>query len=183
MLIAIGTTNEAKIRALCNALKAIGETLQNDRFKDCIVRGIKCDSQVANQPLCEQDTQKGAMNRAIQALHDCTEAEFGVGIESGLQNINDRWFESGWIVVVNRHGKMGFGSSNRYEIRPVLMELIQRGLELSEAVQQITGLKEVKSTLGMSGVITNGIVNRDDSYRDAILFAFAPFVSDTRMWK
>jgi inosine/xanthosine triphosphatase len=183
MIVAVGTTNEAKLRAVKDALHSIGNVIKDDRFKEIIVKGIKCDSLVSNQPLSEQDTQTGAMNRATQAIELCIEADFGIGIESGLENIHNRWFESGWVVVTDRQGNLGFGSSNRYEIRSSIMHLIQNGLELSEAIERITGLEKVKTTLGMSGVITNGIIKRDDSYRDAILFAFSPFVSDDRLWQ
>jgi hypothetical protein len=27
----------------------------------------------------------------------------GVGLEGGVQKVGDKWFESGWIAVVDRH--------------------------------------------------------------------------------
>jgi non-canonical (house-cleaning) NTP pyrophosphatase len=53
---------------------------------------------------------KGAMNRAKHALEHVVDADYGtvplnqgVGIESGLCCIDGRWFESGWIVTVDRN--------------------------------------------------------------------------------
>jgi inosine/xanthosine triphosphatase len=181
-LFAVGTTNNAKIRAVEGALLLLQQKTNDPRFQRIQVQGIQCSSQVSAQPLDTQETLQGAMNRAKQA-QILSNAEFGIGIESGLERIQDRWFECGWICVQDRQGNLGFGSSNRYEIREPLMERIRQGKELSTAIEELTGLDHVKTTLGMSGVITHGIVNRDDSYRDALLFAFAPFVSDPRLWK
>jgi inosine/xanthosine triphosphatase len=178
---AVGTTNEAKIRAVERALSLLQQKTKDPRFQQITVKGVHCSSQVSAQPLDTQETLQGAINRAKQA-QILVNAEFGIGIESGLECIQDRWFECGWICVQDRQGNVGFGSSNRYEIREALMERIRQGKELSTAIEELTGLEHVKTTLGMSGVITHGIVNRDDSYRDALLFAFSPFVSDPRLW-
>ena len=170
MIVAVASLNEAKINAVREALSHLSTQ----------VFGIECSSGVSPQPMNEEETMKGAMNRARIASQ---QADYGVGIESGLSMINGRTFESGWVCVVTKEGQVGLASSNRYEIRKPVLELIEQGLELSEAIEQLTGLSDIKTQKGMSGVITNGIINRSDSYRDAVLLAFAPFLSDQRLWK
>jgi non-canonical (house-cleaning) NTP pyrophosphatase len=80
---------------------------------------------------------------------------------------------------------MGLASSNRYEIRSALKDILDQGLELSEAVEMLTGKTHVKTTLGMSGIITGGAIDRSESYRDAIILAFSPFTASSdvlRLW-
>ncbi|KAJ3327935.1 hypothetical protein HDU91_004233, partial [Kappamyces sp. JEL0680] len=137
-----------------------------------------------DQPLSEEETIQGAVNRAKQALAAAGSADFGVGIESGISKIGSRYFEGGWVCVVHRHSaEMGLASSNRYEIRPKIQSLLEQGLELSQAIEHLTGLTHVKSTLGMSGVISNGSIDRTASYVDAVVLAFGPFVSNKCLWE
>jgi non-canonical (house-cleaning) NTP pyrophosphatase len=86
--------------------------------------------------------------------------------------------------VFNQNLK-GYGSSNRYEVGQALVDKIKNGMELSEAIETLLSIPNgtIKSSKGMSGIITNGIIDRSDSYVDAAIFSFAPFVSDLRLWK
>lgn len=58
---------------------------------------------------------EGAINRAKSALK-LSSGDFGVGLEGGLHQIGERWFESGWIAVVDKQGTIGLGSSGRFEV-------------------------------------------------------------------
>jgi inosine/xanthosine triphosphatase len=175
MKIAVGTTNEAKMRSVRIALDKLGFAYT--------LEGVKVDSKVNAQPLSEDETIKGAITRAKETSKEIKGTEYTIGIESGIQKINQKYFECGWICVIQTFDeKIGLASSNRYEVSNVLMEKINSGLELSAAIEGILGLENVGSSTGMSGIITNGLINRDDSYVDAIILAFAPFVSNKKLW-
>lgn len=186
-----GTENAAKIASVKRALEKIQGNYSQEKvvkssrleWEKLTVVGVKTSSGVSDQPKDEHETIQGAKNRALAALQSDESADFGIGIESGLSRVGDLSFEGGWIVVVDKKGEMGLASSNRYELRkPILDILSVKGKELSDAVTMLTGLTEVKSTLGMSGVISNGLIDRSDSYIDAVILAFGPFLSDGRLW-
>jgi inosine/xanthosine triphosphatase len=173
MILVVGTTNQAK---LTSVLSAVGKLSSKDtKFKSPIIKGIACSSGVAAQPLCEATTQRGAINRAQEAMKKVPGCDYGIGIESGVMQINDRYFEGGWVAIVDQSGKISLASSNRYELSPKIMNQIKNGKELSEAVEHLTNYKDVKTSLGMSGVITLGLIDRAESYVDAVLLAFGQF--------
>jgi inosine/xanthosine triphosphatase len=188
MKIAVGTVNSAKIESVRKALEKIKATAQEKKglsfdVKEIDIIGIKTESGVNAQPLDEQETIAGAMNRAKAALESGNrDFDFGIGIESGISKVGEKVFEGGWVVIIDRKGEIGLASSNRYELRSPIMNILNQGKELSEAVESLTGLSEVKTTLGMSGVISNGIIDRSDSYVDAVILGFGPFLSDHRLW-
>ena len=192
MKVVCGTENVAKIASVKRALEKIQGIYSQEKgvksskleWEELIVVGVKTSSGVSDQPKDEHETIQGAKNRALAALQSDESADFGIGIESGISKVGDQSFEGGWIVVVDKKGEMGLASSNRYELRkPILDILSVDGKELSDAVSMLTGITDVKSTLGMSGVISNGLIDRSDSYVDAAILAFGPFLSDERLWR
>ena len=180
--IAVGTTNKAKIQSVQNALDKIA--LANPEFANFKVVGCNVTTTVEKQPMSDLQSLEGANQRALAALESVTQSDYAVGIESGLNEIDSKWFESGWIVCISRlSAEKGIASSDRYEIRPKIVDLIKSGLELSEAIEQVLEVKGVRSNSGFSGLITNGVIDRTDSYVNAIILAFGPFISDSRIWQ
>ena len=77
MVIAVGSTNEAKILA-------VKEVLQGSaHFPNVDVVGLAAGSDVSDQPISLQETIQGAKNRARNAFNQCA-CKYSFGIESGL---------------------------------------------------------------------------------------------------
>ena len=49
-------------------------------------------------------------------------------------------------------------------------------------MDEMTQLTDVRSNQGAMGVVTNGILHRDECYVHGVIFAFAPFLSDSKFW-
>lgn len=73
MRVAIGSKNPAKINAVKNV------------FKDEII-SVDAESGVSEQPMSDEETIKGAINRAIQAA-ELGEAEIGIGLEGASSKL------------------------------------------------------------------------------------------------
>ena len=82
--IAVGTSSEQKIGYLKEALDEIGIEAE------IIPSGVK--SGVSDQPITEEETQTGSMNRARAAFEN-TDVDFGIGIEIGYHKNKDEDFE------------------------------------------------------------------------------------------
>jgi inosine/xanthosine triphosphatase len=95
MKIAVGSENPTKIEAVKNAFTIVWPEESWD------VTGHNVGSDISDQPMSDEESIQGAKNRARKAL-ELTKADFGVGLEGGLQQIGEYWFDSGWIVVVNK---------------------------------------------------------------------------------
>ena len=180
--IAVGTTNPAKIKSVQIAFNKISKVKL--KFKEFQIIGTNVSTTVKSQPMSDEESLRGATERANAALLAVDEADFAIGIESGLHQTAGKWFESGWIVCVCRNSdEVGIASSDRYEIRAKIIDLIQSGLELSTAIEKVLQIEGVAVTSGFSGLITNGIIDRTDSYVNAIVLALGPFCSNPRIWQ
>ncbi|KAH9267514.1 inosine/xanthosine triphosphatase [Batrachochytrium salamandrivorans] len=130
----LGTTNAAKLRASQMACSQIFAS------HTVVVEGISVESGVSDQPLSDIETIQGAKTRAKAALEARPDAHYALGIEGGAQQIGDRWFEAGWIAVLDHNGQIGLGSSGRYELSEVVMKKLLAGQELADVIDELSGL-------------------------------------------
>ncbi|HYI24438.1 MAG TPA: inosine/xanthosine triphosphatase, partial [Thermomicrobiales bacterium] len=103
-------------------------------------------------------------------------ADYGVGIESGLTEIDGTWFSTGWVVIADATGREGISSSM---IRPVPLPsvaLVHQGFELGEANDRVFGKTNSKQDTGLIGLLTNNLLTREGVFRDAIISALARFL-------
>ncbi|TSC76887.1 MAG: NTPase [Parcubacteria group bacterium Gr01-1014_31] len=169
MRVIVGSNNPVKQAAVQDAFNKV--------WPDEVVR-VECaaaPSGVADQPMSSDESIRGALARANFALrqHD---ADFGVGLEGGVQSIGTRWFSMGWAVVVDRNGRLGVGSSFQVPLPPAIVARLQRGDELGAVDDELFGMTNSKQQQGYFGLITNGRLTRTVGYRDAVIAALAPFL-------
>jgi non-canonical (house-cleaning) NTP pyrophosphatase len=69
-----------------------------------------------------------------------------------------------------------FGRSGGIEVaEAVAEEVLHRGTELSIAIDRFAGEVGIRDAQGAWGVLSGNLVTRQDSFRLAVLTAFAPF--------
>ncbi|MFW6097594.1 MAG: DUF84 family protein, partial [Chloroflexota bacterium] len=74
MLVAVGSTNPAKLEAVREAVVQV--------WSQAEVRGVAVASGVSEMPMSDEECLTGARNRA-QAARMALEADVGVGLEGG----------------------------------------------------------------------------------------------------
>lgn len=170
MLIAVGSTNPVKINA---ARIAFEKVFPNETIE---VVGGNISSGVSNQPTGDKETILGATNRAKKVLEEL-HADFGVGEEGGMNEVEGKWFETGWCVVIDKKGAVGIGSAIRMEVPPELLHHINGGeKELGVATDIAFGTIESGKNAGFFGLMTNGQIDRTTAYADGIIAALTRFL-------
>ena len=84
--------------------------------------------------------------------------------------------EGGWVVVVDRKGQEGIGSSARLAVPPQMVELVLKGMELGDAVDAIFHQQNSKQSQGHFGLMTKNMITRTKAYSDGVLTALARFI-------
>lgn len=141
--------------------------------------GVEVASGVAAQPLGDEETMRGAVNRAQAALAaGPAEAELGVGLEGGVVEIGGALYCCAWCAVVDRAGRVGLASTGRCELPPRIAELILRdGMELGEANDLVFGRVNSKHGEGAVGILTGGRIDRAAFYAPAVTMAMVRFLT------
>lgn len=173
MKIVVGSTNKAKIRAAQLAVDKL--------FPGTKVSGMEVDSGVSNQPKSAEESLQGAINRAENAMEK-TKADYTIGMEGGMYKIGKRWFESGWIAVVDKKDKIGLGTSAHWQVSDKISRELLAGKELREVVTELSGKPNIYQEEGVMGLITSNHLPRDLAYSHGIIFAFGPFISEPIFW-
>lgn len=168
MIVAVGSTNFTKIGPVRNIF--------SKHFQDIEVVGVKVKSGVPEQPMDNNQMYLGALTRAKLALKRVKGADFGVGIEGGLQEHSYGWFESSIVVIVNKKGDIGIGASGGLILPKKIMEKIHSGKNLEQAVDELFGTTKIGEGIGMFGVMTKEVVTRATGVEHGVAFALSRFL-------
>ena len=126
---------------------------------------------------------KGARHRAEALIRSARRSHkpwrYFVGLEGGLEVLQDdrarRVFLESWAYVSD--GTCGYyGRSGSIEVPAELAhEVLERGFDLSDAIDRFAGAVGVRDGLGAWGILSQELIPRDESFRLAVITAFAPF--------
>ena len=167
--IIVASKNPVKINASREAFKLI---FPNQEFE---IEGVAADSGVSNQPKGDE-TYLGALNRVNNLLKDY-KADFFVGIEGGIEDVNDEVSVFAWAVVKDVSGKLGKGKSGTFMLPAKVAELINQGKELGEAADLVFHRHNVKQGDGTIGILTRNIIDRTKYYVEAVIYALIPHIN------
>ena len=169
MKVVVGSTNPVKIEATKRAFKKVWPQ------KKWEIVGIEVSSGVSHQPMTDKEAVKGARNRAKEALK-IIRADFGVGLEGGLQEFEGNWFDTGWIVVIDKKGKEGIGSTIRMQNAPKTIKMVQVGMELGHVDDIVFKVKNSKQGDGHFGLMSKNAVTRTEAYTEGVISALVRFI-------
>ncbi|GBD20276.1 Non-canonical purine NTP phosphatase [bacterium HR28] len=130
---------------------------------------VAVPSGVRAQPLSDEETVAGALARARAARSE-TDADFGIGLESGVApGPLGRWYVVSWAVVVDREERLGIGGAERFPLPDQLAQRVLAGLDLATALTVTFGTASRES--GAVAVLTRGRRDRVELLAIALLHA------------
>lgn len=169
MIVAIGSTNPTKVEAARRAAAKV--------WPDCRVIPAPVVSGVGEQPMSDDETIRGAVNRARAALAAVDGASIGMGVEGGVQDTPHGLFVGGWAAVVDRDGCLGIGAGGRVLLPVAIAQRIRAGEELGPVMDDFSGRRNIKHGEGAIGVFTAGLIERTAALEVALTYALARFIT------
>ena len=194
MKIDVGSTNPVTVGAV--------EAAFRQYYPECEVVGVAVASGVSAQPTSEKETMNGARQRAYAALESDPGAEYGVGLEGGVTDIDPttpnwtgmrgargKMFECAWVCVVksktqnsksqtrDKEFDEGLGGGLYFELPQHVAERIRAGGELGPIMDELAGENDIKQKMGAIGLFSAGRLDRKAAYVHLVLQALIKFVS------
>lgn len=167
--IVVASTNPVKIKS---TLLGFQEMFPQQQFT---AAGISTDSQVSDQPMGDEETFTGALNRVQAAQKAQPNADFWVGIEGGnILHPNGDMEVMAWIIVLDKRG-IGKARTAGFFLPPQIIKLVQQGYELGHADDIVFGVDNSKQTSGSTGLLTDNVMNRTRFYLPTVILALIPF--------
>ncbi len=167
--IILASNNPVKVKATINGFNKM---FQGEDFE---VETRHSHSGVGAQPMTDRDTLLGAMNRAASVNREFPEADYWVGIEGGVQEIDGDLAAFAWIVIKSTTQESK-GRTGTFFLPPAVARLVQGGKELGDADDIVFGRINSKRENGAIGILTNNVIDRAGLYEQAVVLALVPFL-------
>ena len=182
IIVAVGSARRPKLNAVREALAIFGPILDsNAQFE---VVGQEVPSGVSHTPISRAELMAGARFRARELAKLAQERgeswKYFVGLEGGLDVVEENGarlvFLQSWAYVLDETGRGAYGQSGAVQMPNALAaEVIERGTELSIAIDVYAGEQGIRDAQGAWGVLTQNLITRQEAFRVAVVSAFAPF--------
>ena len=169
MKVAVGSKNPVKIKSVQLAFEQVWP---GEKFEFI---GVDVDSGISNQPMSDNECILGAKNRAKNAIK-IADADFGVGLEGGIQKHNENYFSVGWVCVVDKNNNEGIGSGVKTMIVPAIAKMVEGGMELGVADDIFFKKHDSKQGDGYVGIMTNNAISRVEGFKHGVICALARFI-------
>lgn len=169
MKIIVASQNPVKINAVQQGFQ---KAFPQEVF---VFEAVSATSNVSDQPQTNDETFKGAWNRAENASELILDADFWVGLESGVHAINDELTAFSWVIIKSRDNHFGKGKTLTFFLPPAIIKLMQEGNDLGKADDIVFGRTNSAQEAGAIGLLTNNVITRTSYYADAVVIALIPF--------
>ncbi len=169
--VVVASTNPVKIRAAANGFQRVFPALEINAV------GISAPSEVAHQPRSDEETLRGALNRAQNVMARQPVADYWLGIEGGVQDAGAELLAFAWIVVRTRT-RIGQARTASLVLPPAVAELVRHGVELGEADDRVFKRTNSKQENGAVGLLTHDVIDRAALYEPAVILALIPFMNE-----
>lgn len=156
MKVIIGSHNKAKLKAVKRV------------FNDFAVEGIDSPSLVSDQPTTDEETLRGAMNRAkyCQKSHP---NDLLIGLEGGVMLINHELYLCNWGVLMSPETEVIRASGARIKLPDAFMEDLFSDVELSKLIDDYSKKHNTREFEGAIGIFTEGVIDRITMFEHVVL--------------
>lgn len=159
MIIAIGSNNPAKIKAVVETFEEFGKAVT--------IESVNAPSRVSNMPFSDEETVQGAVNRAEYSLEK-TGADMAFGLEGGVMETPFGLILCNWGALAVKGQETLIAGGARIRLPDEITERLRSGEELGPLMDKYSERKNVRSNEGAIGILTNGAVNRTDMFSHLI---------------
>lgn len=153
-----------------NKINAVKSVFENELYE---VISMNVNSQVSAQPKNDEETIKGALNRALCLPTD----GFRIGLEAGVEVLNDILFLTNFGVLIDENQNIYYAGGTRIPLPKEIKNLIfGEGLELSDAMSKYFQVKDIKHKNGAIGYFTEDLVTRKDIFVHIVKLLYGQYL-------
>ncbi|AVW94230.1 non-canonical purine NTP phosphatase [Vibrio parahaemolyticus] len=164
--VVIASLNPAKINAVKSAFQS---AFPQQAFEFV---GISVPSEVADQPMTNEETHRGAVNRVKNAKVEMPTADFYVGLEAGIEgNVTFAW------MVIESDTHRGESRSASLMLPPEVLAQLADAHELGDVMDKVFGTENIKQKGGAISLLTQNQLTRSSVYHQALILALIPFTN------
>jgi inosine/xanthosine triphosphatase len=176
MQVAIATENPVKINAVKTAF------LQVFPNQNIIFSAKSVPSGVGSQPVSDQETLTGAINRIENLKPFFPDTDYRVSLEGGVEKNGEEVSSFAWAVVGSGQ-IIGKSRTASFYLPVEVVALLDQGHELGTAMDIIHSKTNTKQNEGAVGILSHNVINREQLYTPAVILALIQFVNPNLQFK
>ncbi|MDE1328777.1 inosine/xanthosine triphosphatase [Vibrio aestuarianus] len=164
--VTIASLNPAKINAVRSAFESV---FPQQQF---VFTGVSVPSGVADQPMSNDETHLGALNRVQHAKEIYPGADYYVGLEAGIEgNVTFAW------MIIESDTHRGESRSASLMLPPIVLEKLATANELGDVMDEVFATENIKQKGGAISLLTQNQLTRSSVYQQALILALIPFTN------
>lgn len=164
--VVVASLNPAKINAVKSAFQS---AFPHQAFEFI---GISVESEVDDQPMSDEETRDGALNRVKNAKISQPDADYYVGLEAGIEdNVTFAW------MIIESDTHRGESRSASLMLPPLVIEKLDHANELGDVMDEVFGTENIKQKGGAISLLTHDLLTRSSVYHQALILALIPFIN------
>lgn len=157
----VASTNSAKVNACLEVLK------------DYEIISVKTDSLVSLQPKSDEETIKGALNRARSLPTD----GLRIGLEAGVTFHSDKLFLVNWGVLIDEDDNEYYAGGTMISLPDyVKCGIFDEGKELADIMGERFKDNDIRKKQGAIGIFTNMQVERIDIFIHIVKLLYGEYL-------
>lgn len=171
MKVLIGTKNQGKIEGAKQAFEEF--------YTNVEMMGIPVNSDVSDEPVNDEIYQ-GASNRVNNLIKYAKEnnidADFFIGVESGITDKLGKWCIIQIAVIKDKNGYESFGTGPAFPVPEKYVDEIIN-TDLGIVMDKIFNGNGLKNEKGGIAHLTNNVITRYDLTRESFIMALTQFIN------
>lgn len=156
MRVVIGTKNKAKTGAVTKVM--------SQHFPQVTFEFIDVASGVSEQPMSNEETRQGAINRAKASVLAVEGAACGFGLEGGVYEIDGQMYCCNWGAMALPTGEVYSCAGASFVLPEVVASRVRAGEELGPVMDDFTKTADIRHHAGAIGIFTNGLIDRKEMF-------------------
>lgn len=147
----IGSMNRAKVEAATKVISVY--------YPKAEIQRTESESGVNAQPIGDEETIEGAINRATFIQKNYPEA-IAIGLEGGVRMIGEDMYICNWGALSLPNGQIITAGGAQIRLPNELAEEIKNGKELGPVIESYFNEKGLRQKEGAMGILTAGLITR-----------------------
>ncbi|MFD2705338.1 DUF84 family protein [Salibacterium lacus] len=168
MILGVGSTNKAKI-------KAVSAVFGNE---GCEIQGFEVETGVSVQPFSDEETKEGAQYRAAAVLNE--RADAGIGLEGGVMEMQDGLYLCNWGALIDSSRHMVTAAGAKLKLPAEIAEKLWTGGELKTIMNDYTNRHNINHHEGAVGIFTDGMISRAEMFEHTVRLLYGQWCFDRR---
>ncbi|TSC94255.1 MAG: NTPase [Parcubacteria group bacterium Licking1014_1] len=147
-------------------------------IKECVdkkynITPVEVETGISDQPLDENTTIRGAINRAKKAIDPKQDYDFSVGLEGGLTKIGDLYYLFCVAAIVDKNDNIYVGISNKLPLPDKVSKRLANGEQFGEVIRDFKKITKEESSEFIGYI--DELITRKKSFSTAFNISFLAY--------